>query len=96
MAGPVGHRVTGSLSASRGEWSGRDESTYLILTEDSHAEGGENGNLGLTEQRVIDPAVTSGDLEGKRGTSVPGAHAPSARGGRGRQSSPGTSLEREA
>lgn len=66
MPGPVGYQVTESLSTSRDEWSGGDESTYLILTEDSYTEGGENRNLSLTEQRVIDPAVASGDLEGKR------------------------------
>lgn len=67
MPGPVGHQVTESLSTSRGRWSGGDEITYLILTEDSHTEGGENRNLSLTEQGVIYPAVASGDLEGKRG-----------------------------
>lgn len=35
---------------------------FLILTEDSHTEGGENRNLSLTEQGVIYPAVASGDL----------------------------------
>lgn len=64
MPGPVGHRVTERLTTSRDGWSG-EESTYLILTEDCHTQGGENGNLSLTEYRVIDPAVTSGDLKGK-------------------------------
>lgn len=72
---PVGHRVTESLSTGRGGWSGGAESAYLVLTEDSHTKGGEHRNLCLAEQRVIDPAVASGDLEGKRPTSVPSTPA---------------------
>jgi hypothetical protein len=37
--------------------------THLILTQNGQMEGAQNTGLELAEQRVIDPAMTSGNLE---------------------------------